>query len=337
MLKHSITVLMCTACALCMAGPERSAAATDTKVIRIATLAPRDSVFTRAIERLGKRIQDGSKGEVELRLYTSGSEGDESTVIRKMRTGQLDSGMITSDGLGIALPEVTVLRAPGVVVNYKQLHAVQDAVRPEFGKALEQKGYKLIAWGEAGEYRYFSKTPIRTPSDFRTMRPWLWPSSPVMVETWRAIGATGVPLGMGEVFGALQTGMVDLVESTAIAYIALQWHMTPLSYMTEDTSGVLMGAWLMNKSTFDSLTPASQQLLLKLADENAAENRARTRDADGQAYTRLMQRGLKLSKLTPEGKAQMEEIRKQVRQRLIGRAYSADLLARVQKIADEYR
>src|SRR5258706_224504 len=93
--------------------------------------------------------------------------------------------------------------------------------------------------------------PIRTktrhslPADMRKMRPWLWPSSPIMKEMWKAIGAVPVPLGMGEVFGAVQTRMVDLVESTAIAFIALQWHTTDLAYVTEETSGVLIGAWLI--------------------------------------------------------------------------------------------
>lgn len=124
--------------------------------------------------------------------------------------------MITSDGLGQVLPEVNVLRAPGVVTTYKQLEAVQHVMLPEFDAHFDQRGFKLITWGEAGEYRYFSRRPVHRPADIRTMRPWLWPASPVMKETWRAVGANPVPLGIGEVFGALQVRMVDLVESTAV-------------------------------------------------------------------------------------------------------------------------
>lgn len=319
---------------LCLPGAQRPAAAGKSVEIRVATLAPRNSSFMREFKRLDKRLRKQTNGAVRFKLYASGVAGDEKDVLRKMRTGQLDAAMITSDGLGLILPEVNVLRAPGVVTNYKQLEAVQNVMLPEFNKSFEKKGIKLIAWGEAGEYRLFSREPVSQPSDIRKMRPWLWPSSPIMKETWRAIGATPVPLGMGEVYGAVQTRMVDLVESTAIAYVALQWHTTDLAYVTEETSGVLVGAWVMNKKSFDALEPAWQEAMLKLASANNESTRLQTRKADRDAYKRLVKRGLKLSKLSPAGSKQMEGIRQQVRKRMVGRVYSAGLLARVQKIAD---
>ena len=85
------------------------------------------------------------------------------------------------DGLTQILPDVAVLRAPGVIQNYRQLEAVQKTMLPEFSKAFDAEGFKLVAWGEAGEYRYFSMRPIRTPSDIKAMRPWLWPSRPTDV------------------------------------------------------------------------------------------------------------------------------------------------------------
>lgn len=331
------TILGCSfiACALCVVGPPPSAAADGTHVIKVATLAPRDSSFMKSFERLDKTIREASNGKVQFRLYPSGVAGDEKDMLRKMRTGQLDAAMVTSEGLGNALPEVNVLRAPGVVVNYKQLGAVQDVMLPEFDKSFEKGGFKLIAWGEGGEFRYFSKTPVTAPADMRSMRPWLSPDSPVMKEIWRAIGAVPVPMGMGEVYAGLQTKMLDLVESTAIAFIALQWQRSDLAYVTEETSGVLIGAWLMNKSAFDGLDASTQVLLMKLTRANNESNRIMARKADAQAYQRLIERGFKLSKFSTQGKAQMGGVRKQVRDRLVGRVYTAELLARVQKIADQ--
>jgi TRAP-type C4-dicarboxylate transport system substrate-binding protein len=254
-----------------------------------------------------------------------------------MRTGQLDAAMITSEGLGIVLPEVNVLRAPGVVNTYQQLESVQKIMLPEFDKSFEHKGFKLISWGEAGAYRYFSRQPVRQPDDIKRMRPWLWPASPVMKMTWQAIGAVGVPLGMMEVYGAIQTRMVDLVESTALAYTAFMWHTTDLQYMTEETSGMLVGAWLMNKSAFDKLRPEWRETLMRLAEENNQSTRVRTRTGDAKAYDLLVKRGLRPTQLTASGQQQMTAVQKRVREQLIGRIYSADLLARVQQAADAKR
>lgn len=318
-------------------GSQRSATAGTSVEIKIATLAPRNSPFIRDFERLGQRLRQETNDGVRIRLYASGSAGDEVDVIRKMRTGQLDAAMIASDGLGLVLPEVNVLRTPGVVTSYKQLEAVQNVMLPEFDKSFEDKGFKLIAWGEAGEYRYFSREPVHELADIRRMRPWLWPSSPIMKEMWKAIGAVPVPLGMGEVYGAVQTRMVDLVESTAIAFIALQWHNTDLAYVSEETSGVLIGAWLINKGTFDKLEPQWQASMLKLAAENNQATRMRTREADSQAFKRLVSRGIKVTALNEAGKREMAAVRKQVRAAMTGRVFSAELLARVQRIADDAR
>lgn len=336
MLRFALIALLAVS-VLFVPGSQKPVAAGTAIEIKVATLAPRNSPFMREVERLDKKLREQTNDGVRIRLYTSGSAGDESDVIRKMRMNQLDAAMITSDGLGLVLPEVNVLRTPGVVSTYKQLEAVQDVMLPEFNSAFEQKGFRLIAWGEAGEYRYFSREPVHAPSDIRKMRPWLWPSSPIMKETWKAIGAVPVPLGMAEVFGAVQTRMIDLVESTAIAYMAFQWHTTDLAYVTDETSGVLIGAWLINKSAFDKLQPEWQATLLKLGAENNQATRLRTREADSAAFQRLVARGLKVTKLSDTGKQQMAEVHKHVRSAMTGRIYSAELLARVQQIADQSR
>lgn len=325
------------AAVLLIPGSQRPASAGTSVEIKVATLAPRNSPFMREFERLDQKLRKQTDDGVRIRLYASGSAGDEVDVVRKMRAGQLDAAMIASDGLGLVLPEVNVLRTPGVVTSYRQLEAVQKVMLPEFNQSFEAKGFKLVAWGEAGEYRYFSREPVRELADIRRVRPWLWPSSPIMKEMWKAIGAVPVPLGMGEVYGAVQTKMIDLVESTAIAFIALQWHNTDLGYVSDETSGVLIGAWLINKSVFDKLKPEWQASLLALAEENNQATRLRTREADSQAYQRLVSRGLKVTRLSEVGKQQMASVHKQVRAAMTGRVFSAELLARVQQISDQAR
>lgn len=328
------TLALVAGSVLAVPGAPHKAAAGNSREIKVATLAPRNSSFMRQILRLDKRIRQETSGGLRLRLYASGVAGDETDVIRKMRMGQLDAAMVSSEGLGLLLPEVNVLRAPGVITNYKQLEAVQKVMFPEFDTNFDKAGFKLLAWGEAGEYRYFSGKPIKDLSDIRKMRPWLWPSSPIMKETWRAIGVTPVPLGMAEVYGAIQTHMVDLVESTAIAYVALQWHHTDLAYVTDESTGVLLGGWVMDNKVFDKLEPAWQEALLRLSRENNEAIRKQARLADRQAYKQLVSRGLKLSNLTPAANKEMDKVRNTVRERMVGRIYTADLLKRVQALAE---
>lgn len=316
---------------------KRTQAAQQMMVIRVATLAPKASPFLRSFEELDQKIRQLSHGEVGFEVYSSGVAGDESDVIRKMKIGQLDAAMVTSDGLGLMVPEVNVLRAPGLISNYQQLEVVTRAILPEFDELFEKNNYKLISWGEAGEYRYFSREPVRHPDDIKRMRPWLWPQSPVAQETWRTIGASPVPLGLPEVFGALSTKMIDLVESTSLAYVALQWHTTGLKHVTKDAHGMLMGAWVMNKATFDKLSPDIQKEVIKLAQRNSELENVRTRRSDQGALRRLIERGYTANAFTPEGKKAFENAFASVRKRLTQRLYPAPLIGRVTELAQAAR
>jgi len=328
----SVLALALSIVCLPCAGPRLKAS--EMQMIRVATLAPKNSPFLRSFEELDQTIRQLSGGAVGFQMYSSGVAGDEISVVRKMRLGQLDAGMVTSEGLGLMVSEVNVLRAPGVISNYQQLEAVTRALLPEFEQVFEQKGYKLISWGEAGEFRYFSREPIQHPNDIKRMRPWLWPQSPVMQETWRAIGATPVPLGMPEVYGALQTKMIDVVESTSLQYSALQWHSTGQKYVTHEANGMLMGAWVMNKSVFDALTPEVREQIVNLARANSVRESARNREADQGSLRRLLERRYTATNFSPEGKKAFDKVHADVRKRLVNRVYPEALLARVMQLAN---
>jgi TRAP-type C4-dicarboxylate transport system substrate-binding protein len=328
-----VSVLAVAVCLLLVPCGAAQLRAAEMTLIKVATLAPKNSPFLRSFEELDQTIRQASGGTIGFQMYASGVAGDEVNVVRKMKVGQLDSGMVTSDGLGLMVPEVNVLRAPGVIKNYKQLEVVTRELLPDFDKIFDEKGYKLISWGEAGEYRYFSREPITQPSDIKKMRPWLWPQSPVMQETWRTIGATPVPLAMPEVYGALQMKMIDLVESTSLAYVALQWHSTGQKYVSQEANGMLMGAWVMNKATFDALAPELKAKIVSLARQNSVRESARNRQSDTGSLKRLIERGYVSQAYSAEGKKQFDAVHAEVRKRLVNRVYPEALLTRVMTLA----
>jgi TRAP-type transport system periplasmic protein len=334
--RHAL--LLGLACSLLfLPGSALPLRAAEMKLIRVATLAPKDSPFLRSFEELDQSIRQLTGGTVGFQMFSSGVAGDEINVVRKMKVGQLDSGMVTSDGLGLMVPEVNVLRAPGVITTYPQLEAVTRELLPDFDAMFGERGYKLISWGEAGEYRLFSREPILHPNDIKRMRPWLWPQSPVMQETWRAIGAVPVPLGLPEVFGALQMKMIDLVESTSLMYVALQWHSTGLKCVSQQASGMLMGAWVMNKQTFDSLEPQVREKIVSLARANSIRESARNRQSDQGSLRRLLERKYISTAYSPEGKKAFEHIQAEVRKRLVNRVYPEALLTRVMALTSAHK
>jgi TRAP-type C4-dicarboxylate transport system substrate-binding protein len=333
-MRKPVACILVAALGMAMAVPGSISpvAAKSGNVLRIATLAPRDTEMTRGFTRIDRGLRSATQNAWGLQLYPSGIAGDEKDVIRKMSIGQMDGAIITDSGLGQIVRDVAVLQAPGVINSYEELERVQKVMNKEWDAAFDKAGFKLIAWGEAGQIRTFSKAPVTKPSDVKGMRPWLWPENYVMRETYRVLGATGVPLDLPEVYGALQTNMVDFVYATPLALVALQWH-TKLKYISEETHGVLLGAMIISKKKWDSIPEDVRATLYKQIKENYEGDATATRQDDRKALEKLLQRGFIKSKLSPQGQTELDNLSKQVREHLVGRVYSKELLERVTKIA----
>jgi TRAP-type C4-dicarboxylate transport system substrate-binding protein len=333
MLRKLIAATVIGALLLVVPANQRVVTAADKQFLMIATLAPKDSPLARGFLRLDKGLGAATQDAWGVKLFAGGTQGDEVDVIRKMREGTLDASIITSVGLSQIVRDVDVLNAPGAITTYKQLEAVQAALTANWEQSFEKAGFKLLAWGETGQYRWFAKNAITKPSDVKKMRPWVWPQSYVLKEIFHVIGANGVPLQLPDVYGSLSTNVIDMVVSTAVATIALQWF-THLKHMTEKpVGGVLIGAMLVNSKKWNSMPADVQEKVKAELRKNTDADKTDVRRADESSYQKLISHGFIVDKWDAAAQEEYANMATQVRQRLVGRVYSAELLAKVMQIA----
>jgi TRAP-type C4-dicarboxylate transport system substrate-binding protein len=331
-MRKLIATLLLGALMLALPGGSKVVTAAETEYLRIATLAPRDSELAKGFMKLDQGMRRATNNAWAVRLYPSGIAGDETDIIRKMKVRQMDASIITSVGLSQIVRDTTLLSTPGVIQNYKQLEAVQAVMTPEWDAMFDKAGFKLMAWGETGQIRWFAKTPLTRPSSIKNMRPWVWPASQGLKETLHALGANGVPLGVPEVYGALQTGMIDMVTSTCVALVALQWHAT-LKYMTKQSNGVLVGALLMNGEKWKSMPVDVQKIVYGEVTRNQQGDKNDIRKADEKAYQKLIERGYVANDWTGAPQNEFNAMAMEVQKHLTGRMFSAEVLARVKGLA----
>ncbi len=309
--------------------PSAEGSAEPQHQLRIATLAPRQSELGRAFQQLRKELKEVSNGEVNLKMYDGGVAGDEMTVVRKMRVGQLDGALLTSTGLGALVPQVLVLQAPGLITSYPALDDVREKLGPDLVALFDKAGYELISWGDSGQVRIFSQHKIQHPNDLRNVRPWVWRGSPTMKAFIEAAGANGVTMGLPEVFSALQTGMVDTVIASSIGVLAFQWH-TKLKTMTKPGGGIVVGAYVIKKDRLAALPRAAQDHIRQSAKDHAEAFREGGRRLDKEASEALAGR-LKSVNIW-RNKDAWEAVQRDARNSLAGRLYSKSLMTRVQEI-----
>jgi TRAP-type C4-dicarboxylate transport system substrate-binding protein len=298
-------------------------------IIRFASLAPSGSAFMKVMKAWNRSLKQQTENRVEFRFYSGGSQGDERDFIRKVRAGQMDAAGVSTTGLGMVARPVLVLTAPGMITEYDQLERAREQLSDRFAKLFKDAGFVMMAWGEAGKNRIFSMEKFAKPEDLKSLRPWAWKDDPVFAGYVGAIGANPIRVGANEVYGGLQTRMLDTVPSSALTAVALQWY-TRLNYMAKENFGIIVGGSLIKQEKFDELTEHDQKVLLDTSERAARASDALARRDDDRAYASLVKRGITEVE-TSAHKAEWDAVAKKTRENLTGRVYSKSLLEAVEK------
>jgi TRAP-type C4-dicarboxylate transport system substrate-binding protein len=313
--------------------PGTFAEAAEQQVLKVALAIPRSQEIVIEVKKYNDKLAALTNNSVQVRVYWGGAAGDDTDVLRKMKTGQMDAAPLSLELVSSFVRQALVLASPALFTNYKQLDAVRNALTPQMDKEAYDNGFKIMAWGDVGRLRLLSKEPVASLADFKKTRPWLYPQSEALKDFYKLVGATGVPLGLMEVYGALQTNMIDVVWASAVLGAALQWH-TGTHYITEQGLGFISGAFAIRRGAWEALPENAKNSMNELADERRVKNQIEIRKADERAYIKLVERGHKPVKLS--NVAEWEKAGAAVREHMVGRVYTRELVTKAESIAKQY-
>lgn len=297
-LNRRVRLLLCGLLAFLLLAPAASART----VLKMATLVPDGSVWDKILKDMGAEWEEATDGEVTLRLYSGGAAGDEPDVVRKMRYGQLHGAVLSVAGLTLLDKGFEIFEIPMFFESYEELFHVLEALRPELEKRLDASGYVLLNYGQGGWVHFFSKQPINTTDDLRQQKLFVWAGNDPMVQLWKQNGFQPVPLAATDILTGLQTGMIDAFPTTPLAALAFQWfRQTP--HMQGLGLAPLVGATVMTKKAWGRLSPEVQKKILATTGETEKRLNAEIPDQDQRAVEQMSQRGLTVTKVSPEVEA----------------------------------
>ena len=237
-------------------------------VVKVATLAPQGSEWYKVLQEMGAEWQKASNGLIVFRLYPGGVAGDDMDIVRKMRLGILDAGLLTINGLSTIDRGVVGLEIPMEYSDYGQLDCVLEKIGPKLERQIEAKGFVVLCWSQAGWAHFFTTSPVRTPDDMRKLKMFVWAGDDQYAELWKKAGFNPVPLPSTEIATALQTGLVNAVTINPQGILLLQWY-KHVRYMTDFKWAVFMGGIVISKSSWEKIPaeirPALKQAALKAA------------------------------------------------------------------------
>jgi TRAP-type C4-dicarboxylate transport system substrate-binding protein len=270
--------------------------------IKLATLVPATSTWHKALLDLGSAWKKNTADRVTLTVYPGGTQGDEATIIRKMRSDVIQASFITSVGLAELDEAFNVFGMPFFLESSDEEAAVEKALTPIIDKRLQAKGLRLLCWGTGGWVQVFSKRPLRTLADVKAAKLFTSKGSDKWVQWYVANGFRPVALTPADIPAQLKlgTGLIDTAPYPAYLAMSLNIY-TDARYMLDLHVGPLTGALVITDAAWNRLSAEDRATIV--ADAQAFETRIRTevpmKDAD--AVKQMTSRGLQV--ITPDAKA----------------------------------
>jgi TRAP-type transport system periplasmic protein len=304
-------------------------------VIKLATLAPRDSTWYRILEEMGEGWKQASGGRVRLRIY-AGTQGDESDIMRRLRVGQLQAAAVTTVGLGSIDASTQAFHIPLAFNSSEELEYVQSRVRGRIERALLDKGFVVLNWGEAGWTRFFTKAPVASPDDLRKVKLFVWSTGKSSDDIWKDNGFQPVALSSVDILPGLQTGMIAAINVPPLAALSNQWFAFT-GYMTDLPWAPLTGATIIVKSSWEQIPQDLRAALARTAQEAGEKMRKEVRNLEQRAIDEMVKRGLQVVKVPPDTARQWNKMVESIYPRLRGDFVPADYFDEVLRLRDEYR
>lgn len=263
-------------------------------VLKLAHAAPDSDTQQVAAEKFAELVAERTNGEVTIKVFGNGVLGGDQQMISGVRSGTIDIEMSGNPNFAGLEPALGAFDLPYIFADREQAYRVLDG---EVGQRaldlLEDDGLKGLAFWEVG-FRAMtnSKRPIKTPDDVQglVMRT---NSNKSLIEAFSLLGANPVPMPIGELYTALETGTVDAQDHPIGIVWSAGFHEVQdyLSLTNQAYTSLIM---VMNEGKFDSLSPEYQQALVESAREAGAYQRELNLENEQQIIATLRENGMQV-------------------------------------------
>lgn len=305
--------------------------------IRLGTLFPRGTSAHHIILEMGEKWRAAQGADAAFVVFTDGSQGGEADMVRRMRIGQLNAALLSVVGLSeIDNSAAALQKMPMIFRSWDELDHVLDKLRPVLDQRFYDKGFVVLFWGDSGWVRFFSKEPALRPSDFRRMKIFTWAGDVPQVDIMKTLGYQPVVLEISDILPGLQTGMINAVPSTPFYALVGQFY-GQVPNMLDLNWVPLVGAVVVTRKAWDTMSPAGRKALREAADAAASQLRIASRRENEQSVEAMKKRGLKMQRVTPEIEAEWRKLAEQTYPMIRGPMVPAELFDEVLRILEDYR
>jgi TRAP-type C4-dicarboxylate transport system substrate-binding protein len=273
------------------------------QTFKIATIFPDGTGWMNTVREGASEIAQRTDGRVKFRFYPGGVMGNDTTVLRKIRIGQLHGGALTGGGVAEIYSDSQIYNIPFAFNSYEEVDYVRQHMDSQIIDGLKQKGFISFGLSGGGFAYLMSSNPIASIEDLRTQKVWSPQGDRISRAAFESIGVSPIPLPLTDVLTGLQTGLINTVGSSAIGAIALQWH-TRVAYLTDIPLIYLYATLVVKRKTFEKLSQVDQKIVHEVMAKTFNKIGEKNRRDNDAAREALKKQGIRF--IMPEGKNRQE-------------------------------
>jgi len=309
--------------AFCLPGLAQAAT-----TLKMAEVHPAGYPTVVAMENLGNKLDKATDGELKYRMFSGGVLGSEKEVVEQLQIGAVQMTRVSLGTLGPVVSDVNVFNMPFVFRDHEHMRKVIDG---EIGQELLDKitdsEFDMVglAWMDGGVRNLYTKEPVRSIEDLKGMKIRVI-GNPLFIDTLNAMGAQGVAMDTGEIFSALQTGVIDGAENNPPTMLEHN-HFRNAKHYTLTGHLILPEPIVMSKTAWNKLTPEQQEMVKTFAKEAQQEERKLWDEKSASSEEKLKAAGVEFIEVD---KKPFYDATAPVREKY-GAAY-ADLIKRIEAV-----
>ena len=297
-------------------------------VMRLAETHPQDYPTTKGDYEFARLVKERTNGRIVVEVFHSKQLGEEAAVIEQVQLGAIDMTRVSISAVSSFVRDLDAFQLPYLYRDADHMWKVLNGpIGEEILKKHEAFNFVGVGWFESGSRNFYTKKPVKTVGDLKGMKIRVQ-QAPLMVGMVEALGAVATPLPYGEVYSALQTGVVDGAENNWPSYLTTS-HFEVAKYWISDEHTRVPEITVGSKKVFDKMSKEDRAIVLKAMKDAQPFQFKLWVDFEKVAEKAVRDKGSVITQVSPQEKQKFMDAMKPVYAK-----QSPEIMAVVKKIRD---
>lgn len=262
--------------------------------LRLAETHPPDYPTTLGDKKFAELVGERSNGRIKVEVFPSAQLGEEKAVIEQVQLGAIEMTRVSSAPLAEFNKQFGAMSLPYIFDNDEHLWKfLEGPMGAQMLDGLEKSKMKGLAYYDSGARSFYGRTPLKSLNDIKGLKIRVQQNK-INMDMMAALGASATPMGYGEVFSALQTGVIDAAENNYPSYYSSNHYQSAKNFILDKHQRV-PEVLLISKIHWDKMSDDDKKLIKQAAMDSVKFQRDAWAKYEKESEAKLREAGVTIT------------------------------------------